>query len=105
LESILQRYQRANPSTEAIGGVILDIPSQFDNEEIIKEEYNKISSMVSHFSLVMRLSLLRCLMLFPDFIDRELIAHRLNKSLGIEIVFGFSAATPAEAIQKIQPYL
>ena len=93
LEDILKQYQKTNSS---IGGLIIDIP---------KEKTSKITAMVSHFALVEELSSNRSLVLFPAYLDRDLIAHRLKNDLDAEIPLIFSAGSPAEALQKIQPYL
>jgi len=95
LEGILDEYYKMNSS---IGGVIIDIPKKS------KSKIKKLSSMVSHFATVEELSSHRYLVLFPESLDQELIAHRLKNSLGNEIPLIFSAGNPAEALQKIQPY-
>jgi hypothetical protein len=100
-EEILEQYHSSNSS---IGGMIIEIPEDLRKLED-KEGIKKISSMVSHFAMAEELSSGRCLVLFPESLDRELIAHRLKNNLGTDIPLIFSTGSPAETLQKIRPYL
>ena len=100
LESIVEQYLKMHST---IGGMVIDIPAELKNDQN-KDGIKEISSMVSHFALVEELSADRCLVLLPETLDRDLIAHRLKKNLGTEIPLIFSAGSTAEVLQKIQSY-
>lgn len=100
LNDTLEQYFYINSS---FGGLIIIIPEDFhSNSEIF---IDKISPMVSHFAQVEELGPHHCLLLFPGSLDRDLVAHRLAKSLKIDIPLVFYAINPAEAFNKIMPYL
>jgi hypothetical protein len=60
--------------------------------------------MVASFGSVIPVSPVRNLVLFQAFLDRELIAHRLSKSLGLILVSDFEADTAEGAFAVISPY-
>ena len=92
LECILEQYFKTN---SCAGGIVVNST---------KEEVKKIPPMVSHFALAEELPSGRCMILFSESFDQDLIAHRLKENLGAEIPLVFKAGSAAEALQKIQPY-
>ena len=93
LKATLEQYHKLYSS---MGGIII---------KISKEEIPQLNPMVSHFALVEDLATGHCLILFPESLDRDLIAHRLEKNLNTEIPLIFSAKNPAEVLEKIRQYL
>jgi hypothetical protein len=61
--------------------------------------------MVSSFGSAITLPSRNTLILFPASLDRELIAHRLSKSLHRSCVCSFAADNPDSAFAVIQPFL
>ncbi|GHV10367.1 hypothetical protein FACS189485_23440 [Spirochaetia bacterium] len=64
----------------------------------------RVNSMVSALGAATALPSRRCLVLFSNSVDRELLAHRLSKSLNTEVLAVFTA--DVQAVSKlIRPYL
>ena len=61
----------------------------------------KVSAMVDKTGTVIPLSRNRPLILFPIMLDRELIAHRLSKTLSTRILLSFEANNPENALIRI----
>jgi hypothetical protein len=61
--------------------------------------------MVSSFGSAFFLPPGNCLVLFPETIDRELLAHRLSKGLAAQVLYHFQADDPGIALQRLIPYL
>jgi hypothetical protein len=89
----IRAYHRVNPSFQGIvlenGG---DVP---DNT----------AGMISSFGIAIALPSRNTLILFPPSLDRELIAHRLSKSLHRTCVCTFTADNPDSAFAVIQPFI
>jgi hypothetical protein len=65
-----------------------------------------ITGMIAHHGSVCgQLPGGNCLVLIPDSLDMELFSHRLSKSAGATVIFQFSAASSAVALEAIKPYL
>jgi hypothetical protein len=70
---------------------------------------NQVTTMVGALGLTIALSgspktPARPLILLPPTLDRELIAHRLQASLGAGVLVCFAANNPDKALELIQPY-
>jgi hypothetical protein len=85
-------------------GIILQFPRQ-ENGETKADFTEKVSRMVSSFGSVFSLSTGNCLTLFSKTMDRELLAHRLSKSLNTQVVYHFQADDPDTALSQLGPYL
>jgi hypothetical protein len=66
---------------------------------------NQVSAMVHSFGTALPLASSGSLILFDSAKDRELICHRITKTLGVRALFNFAADSPKAAYQLIQPYL
>jgi hypothetical protein len=71
---------------------------------VLGEFSARVNRMVSALGAARALPSRRCLVLFPNSIDRELLAHRLSKSLNTEVLAVFTADAQA-ASKLIRPYL
>jgi hypothetical protein len=63
----------------------------------------QVSGMLSGTGDVVPLSSGRALVLLPGTLDRELIAHRLSKSLNISPLLSFEARESENVINQIKP--
>jgi len=61
----------------------------------------KVLSMIDTLGTTVPLAYDRPLILFPIVLDRELIAHRLSKTLKTKILLSFAANTPENALIRI----
>ncbi|MDR2028541.1 MAG: hypothetical protein LBP93_03270 [Treponema sp.] len=101
LSKVLTQYHKFYPSFQ---GIVLEPPDTFGEDE--KDElFCQISAMVSSFATVTPLPSRRSLILFPKSMDRELVMHRLIKSLKAEVLCTFEADNPDSALELIQPYI
>ncbi|WP_010255901.1 hypothetical protein [Treponema primitia] len=64
-----------------------------------------VSVMAGAFGPLIVLPSKRVLVLLPPSLDREIVAHRLSKSLGAEVLVCFETDVPDKALELIQPYL
>jgi hypothetical protein len=86
----IREYHKNQPSFQ---GIVLNIP--FDP---------KISRMLSDLGAAFSLSPENTLALIPGALDRELLAHRLSKSLNAPVLFQFQADDPGRALDLLKPY-
>jgi len=71
--------------------------------EAEKDDFpRKVSEMISKAGLVIPLSQNRPLILLPATADRELIVHRISKSLKIIPLLSFEASNPENALKTIE---
>ena len=61
----------------------------------------KVSSMLDTMGTTIPLTSDRPLILFPIAMDRELIAHRLSKTLNTKILLSFAASSPESALIRL----
>jgi hypothetical protein len=85
-------------------GIILKFPPG-ETGEAEADFAGKVSRMVSSFGSVFPLSAGNCLLLLPETMDRELLAHRLSQSLKTRVLYQFQADDPGMAIIQLGPYL
>jgi hypothetical protein len=101
LEAAIAQYNKLNSE---FNGIVLDLPAGAGEGKA--EEFNKaVCNMASLVGLTLALPSGRSLVLFPDPLDKELIAHRLSNSLNAEALLVFKAASPGEALELMGPYL
>ena len=74
-------------------------------ENPAEEFYESLTSAVSPFATVQKLSQQRCLVLFDAEKDKELIGFHLAKAIPGNTIFGFQAGNPQEAYSNLKPYL
>ena len=65
----------------------------------------KIAGMLSMTGTVLSLSTGHPLILLPKHLDRELIAHRLSKTLNSKLLASFEASSPENVFGRINPLL
>jgi hypothetical protein len=100
VEANLTQYHKMNP---AFSGILVDVPKTFTEAE--REGFpHTVARMTSLFGLVTALPSGRSLVLLPQSMDRDLIAHRLRASLKTETLEVFSADIPGEALKILKPY-
>ncbi|MDR3333736.1 MAG: hypothetical protein LBT13_02455 [Treponema sp.] len=87
------QYYNTTPSFQ---GIILDLPG---------DTGPGIAAAVSAFGIALAVQPHRSMVLFPRFLDRELISRQLSKSLGTVTVFSFESDNPEGAFALAQPYL
>ncbi|MDR2258829.1 MAG: hypothetical protein LBE14_06745 [Treponema sp.] len=97
----LRQYHTNHPSFQ---GILLEPPRK-ERGEAKNGFTERVSRMVSSFGSVFPLPPGNCLVLFPETIDRELLAHRLSKSLDSQVLRHFQADDPGTAIIQLGPYL
>jgi hypothetical protein len=97
----IRQYHSSHASFQ---GIILEIP-QGENGETAADFSEKVFRMISAFGSVSSLPAGNCMALFPETIDRELLAHRLSKSLKTRMLYHFQADDPGMAMAQIGPYL
>jgi hypothetical protein len=85
-------------------GVLLEVPERSPkNSDASFSE--RVSIMAGALGLIVVLPSKRVLILFPLYLDRELIAHRLSTSLATEALVCFEADNPDKTLELIRPYL
>jgi hypothetical protein len=101
LEKKIREYHKENPVFQ--GMVLVIPPGEKGKEEA--DFSQKISRAVSSFGLANPLSPKNCLILIPEKMDRELLAHRLLQSLKTQVLYHFQADDPVRALAELRPYL
>jgi len=102
-EEIIARFYESHPE---INCILLDIPDGIPNATPGETGgsggfCNAVSAMIGKLGSVIPLSGGRPLVLVPESIDRELIAHRLSKSLNTRPLMSFEAASPENVLSQI----
>ena len=101
LKEKIADYHNIHP---VLNCILLEIPESANEEE--KADFcKKVSNMLSMTGTVLSLSGGLPLILLPDQIDRDLIAHRLSKSLKTKSLMSFEADSPENVYRKIQSLL
>jgi hypothetical protein len=97
----IRQYFNKQP---AFQGLILEFPPE-KNGETTGDFTGLVSRMVSSFGSAFPLTGGNCLLLFSKNMDRELLAHRLSKSLNTRVLYQFEAGDPGMAMIQLGPYL
>jgi hypothetical protein len=103
-QAALESFHKENP----LFSVLLAAPSPNTNADEKNNLFGKLTRMVYLMGKVVPLSedsAGRNLVLIPQSMDRELIAHRLEAALPVKIALAFDAGSPAEALEKLKPFL
>jgi hypothetical protein len=82
-------------------GIVLELPTDEDGRN---RALRQLDQMVSSLGIVIRLNNIRDLALFPQDIDRELIVHRLVKSLGVLCPRSFETDSPERAFVVLESF-
>ncbi|MDR1899671.1 MAG: hypothetical protein LBQ55_06665 [Treponema sp.] len=80
--------------------MVLELPPGAEEKDFIP----RIEKILSALGSVCFLSPRSCLVMVPDNIDSELLAHRLSKSLGVKALHHFRADTSGGAMEQLAPY-
>jgi hypothetical protein len=98
----LRQYHTIHSSFQ---GIVIASPGGKKAGDGQGEFAERISQMVSSFGSVFSLPPGNYLVLFPETMDRELLAHRLSKSLNTRVLYHFQADDPGIALQQLISYL
>ncbi|GHV61043.1 hypothetical protein AGMMS49587_04140 [Spirochaetia bacterium] len=106
---IKKLYGAAHMSGAAsVQGILLELPAGINPPSAAWEAEKfsvQVNRMVSALGAAAALPSRRCLVLFPNTIDRELLAHRLSKSLKTAALSVFTADNVQAVSDIIRPYL
>ena len=95
LKEKIAQFQR---NRENINCILFEIPV---HKELRGDFCHRIAEMLDKTGTVIPLQTGRPLVLLPISMDRELIAHRISKSLNSTPVFSFEADSPEKVIDCI----
>jgi hypothetical protein len=104
MEALL-KYSRTAP---AFQGIVLQTPrkpARGTPRETPEEFFRRLAFIVDSFARVVKLPSNDALVLLPDTRDRELISHRLSKTLNTPSLTSFESEKPEQAFSLLQPYL
>jgi hypothetical protein len=96
----IRQYHTGHPLFQ---GILLGPPGERGGNPA--DFAGRVSRMVSSFGVAFPLPPGNCLVLFPETMDRELLAHRLSKSLKTQALHHFRADDPGAAAAQLGPYL
>jgi hypothetical protein len=97
----LEKHFSANSSMQ---GIVLEIPPGFNAKKEGEDFGARVSRIVAIIGSALPLPPRAILTLFSGTSDRELIAHRLERSLNTKILTAFTAESVVEALKHIGPY-
>ncbi|GHU96078.1 hypothetical protein FACS189479_09750 [Spirochaetia bacterium] len=89
------------PGAVSVQGIVLELPAVPGTEEFSVRVNRAVTALGAAAALPSR----RCLVLFSGAIDRDLLAHRLSKSLNTQALAVFMADNIQAVSDKIRPYL
>jgi hypothetical protein len=102
LQNAIIRY--CNTFT-TVHGIILAYPPNYDEGKEGEPFCEQVNRLVTAFGTAVPLSSHHILVLFSNTIDRELLAHRLSKSLETEVPVVFQADNLKIVVEYIRPFL
>ena len=101
LEEKIAQFHQTNADFHCI---LCDVPASAGEDEK-KGFCNKLAEMINKTGSVIPLPSNRPLILLPITMDRELIAHRLSRSLNTKPLLSFEVNSPENVINKINSFL
>ncbi|MDR0388285.1 MAG: hypothetical protein LBH57_09655 [Treponema sp.] len=101
VRNALRNYWLQNSSFQ---GIVLELPEHAGGAGF-KTFFAAVSSMVASIGRALPLSSKNVLFLFSKDLDRELLTHRLVKTLRTRALVSFEADSPGEAFSWIQSCL
>ncbi|MDR0449854.1 MAG: hypothetical protein LBH26_01140 [Treponema sp.] len=104
-EDIEQKLEKYFGSNVSLQGMVIEAPPGFKAEKGAEDFGVMINRIITLLGFVIPLPSGRVLAILTSAADRELIAHRLEKSLNAKIPALFSAEEPAKVLEYIGPYL
>ncbi|MDR3303748.1 MAG: hypothetical protein LBS86_04990 [Treponema sp.] len=99
-ESIAHRIREYHREHAVFQGIVLEFPAQ-DGRNLPQQQLIRV---VSSLGTVIHLNQTRDLILLPQEADRELMVHRLVKSLGALCPRAFEANTPERALTILEAF-
>jgi hypothetical protein len=97
----ISRYARSYPRFQ---GILLKIPVMMD-EDGLEGFVTQVEAMTASFGQLIRAPMPWTLILFPPSLDRELISHRITKTLKTLAPLNFEADSSDKALSLLRPYL
>jgi hypothetical protein len=89
----------------SVHGVVLSYPKNYDEKKEGESFVRQLNRILTALGTAVPLSPRYSLVLFSNTIDRELLAHRLSKSLETETPVVFQSDNVASVVEYIRPYL
>jgi hypothetical protein len=89
----------------SVHGMILSYPQNYDEKKEGESFNRQVNRIIAVLGTAVPLSPRYSLVLFSNIIDRELLAHRLSRSLKTEVPVVFHSDNPAQVVEYIRPYL
>jgi hypothetical protein len=89
----------------SVHGIVISYPPHYDAEKEGESFNQQLNRVVTALGTAVPLPSRHSLILFSNTIDRDLLAHRLSKSLEAEIPVIFQSDNAASVVEYIRPYL
>jgi hypothetical protein len=89
----------------SVNGIILAYPPNYDEKKEGESFCNQVNRMTAALGTAIPLSARYSLVLFSNTVDRELLAHRLSRSLETEVPVVFQADNVNAVVEYIRPFL
>jgi hypothetical protein len=89
----------------AVHGIVLAYPQNYDEKKEGESFNHQVNRIIAALGSSVPLPSRHSLALFSNTVDRELLAHRLSKSLGTEALAMFAADNVGSMVEYIRPYL
>ncbi|MDR2746348.1 MAG: hypothetical protein LBB77_02780 [Treponema sp.] len=89
----------------SVHGIVLSYPKNYDEGKEGESFIQQVNRIIAALGTAVPLSSRYSLVLFSNTIDRELLAHRLSRSLETEIPEIFQSDNVASVVEYIRPYL
>jgi hypothetical protein len=89
----------------SVHGIVISYPPNYDAEKEGESFNQQLNRIITALGTAVSLPSRHSLILFSNTIDRDLLAHRLSKSLEAEIPVVFQSDNAASVVEYIRPYL
>jgi hypothetical protein len=89
----------------SVHGIVLSYPQNYDEKKEGESFNRQVNRIIAVLGTAVPLSSRYSLVLFSNTIDRELLAHRLSRSLKAETPVIFQSDNAASVVEYIRPYL
>ncbi|MDR2136444.1 MAG: hypothetical protein LBO76_07500 [Treponema sp.] len=89
----------------SVHGIVLAYPPDYDEKKEGEPFCGQVNRIVAALGSAVPLSPRHTLVLFSNTVDRELLAHRLSKSLAAEVPVVFQAESVDIVAEYIRPFL
>jgi hypothetical protein len=89
----------------SVHGIVIAYPHDYDEKEEGESFCNQVNRITAALGTALPLSARYTLVLFSNTVDRELLAHRLSRSLETETPVVFLADNVDAVVEFIRPFL